>query len=385
MSREIKVGLLVLAALTVLAVGIFLIGEKSNLFARKNRYFVRFETVSGLATGNPVQLNGVNVGDVNRIVLPEDVSEKLLTVWVSVDRQYAGRIRQDSVARIKTLGLLGDKYIEISSGSPDSEIIPSGGEIAAAPATDVDKLIASGGDVAENVVAISNSLRTILARMEAGEGILGQLTTDNEAGERAKGAILATLDSLRSIAYKIEGGEGTLATLINEGDLAERLGSALDRMDALLAKMDSGPGALPALVNDEETGERVREVVASLSRTTDDLEGLVRQLNEGQGLLGRLISDEEFADSVGDNLHQLLENLNELSSKLERGEGTLGQLIEDPAVYEAINDVIVGINESKLLRWLIRNRQKAGIKKRYREQRQLSEEGAAAAESAQRP
>ena len=93
MSREIKVGLLVLAALVVLMVGTFLIGEKSNLFTRKNSYFVRFETVSGLSTGSPVQLNGVNVGDVTKIVLPRNVTKTLLTVWVSVDRDYQGRIR----------------------------------------------------------------------------------------------------------------------------------------------------------------------------------------------------------------------------------------------------------------------------------------------------
>ena len=75
MSREIKVGMLVLAALVVLMGGTFLIGEKSNLFTRKNRYFVRFDTVSGLATGSPVQLNGVNVGEVTEIVLPRDVTK----------------------------------------------------------------------------------------------------------------------------------------------------------------------------------------------------------------------------------------------------------------------------------------------------------------------
>ena len=52
-------------------------------------------------------------------------------------------------------------------------------------------------------------------------------------------------------------------------------------------------------------------------------------------------------------------------------------LIEDPSIYEAINDVIVGIDESKLLRWLVRNRQKSGIKNRYREEQQLADEGAA--------
>jgi phospholipid/cholesterol/gamma-HCH transport system substrate-binding protein len=385
MSREIKVGALVLLALVVLMGGIFLIGEKSNLFTRKNSYSVRLETVSGLATGSPVQLNGVNVGEVTKIDLPRDVTKKLLTVWVSVDRNYQGRIRRDSVARIKTLGLLGDKYIEITSGSAESDVVPSGGQILAAPATDVDKLIASGGDVVENVVAISYSLRGILTRMEAGEGLLGELTTDNEAGRRAKQALLASLDSLESISAKIESGEGTLGTLVNDPRLADRMTSALGRMEILLEQLESGPGALPTLLNDEATGKQLRDTVASLGRTSEELEKLVAQLREGDGLLSRLMTDEELGERVGDNLEELLENLRQLSARLEEGEGTLAMLIDDPSIYEAINDVIVGVDESKLLRWLIRNRQKAGIEKRYREEQQSADEGAATVESTERP
>ena len=385
MSREIKIGLLVLAALAVLMGGSFLIGEKSNLFTRKNRYFVRFDTVSGLATGSPVQLNGVNVGDVSEIVLPRDVTKKLLTVWVSVDSHYQSRIRRDSVARIKTLGLLGDKYIEITSGSAASAVVPSGGQIFAAPATDVDNLIASGGDVVENVVAISYSLRRILTRMEAGEGLLGELTTDNEAGRRAKQALLGSLDSLYNISTKVDDGEGTLGALVNDSVLAARMGSALGRIEALLEKLDSGPGALTALLNDETAGRQVRDTIASLNRTAEQLGALMTQLRDGDGLLGRLVTDEELGESVGDNLEELLENLRQLSAKLEEGEGTLAMLIEDPSIYEAINDVIVGVDESKLLRWLVRNRQKTGIEKRYREEQQLADEGAATVEPAEQP
>jgi hypothetical protein len=50
---------------------------------------------------------------------------------------------------------------------------------------------------------------------------------------------------------------------------------------------------------------------------------------------------------------------------VNRGEGTAGKFVSDPSVYESVNDILIGINESKLLRWLIRNRQEKGIEKRY--------------------
>src|SRR5687768_16823465 len=88
-----RVGLVILVAFAVLATGIFLIGDKNNLFSRKNRYFIEFNSVSGLKPGNPVQLNGVDVGTVDRVVLPENPSEEHIQVWISVDAHYGGRIR----------------------------------------------------------------------------------------------------------------------------------------------------------------------------------------------------------------------------------------------------------------------------------------------------
>ncbi len=368
MSREIKVGLLVVVALAVLATGIFMVGERQNLLSLKNTYSVRMVTVSGLASGNPVQLNGVTVGKVEEIVLPEKVEDTLLTVRITVDRRFAARVRADSTARIKTLGLLGDKFVEITSGSASAAEIPDGGEIMAAAATDVDKLIASGEDVVENVMAISVSLKNILSRMEAGKGLLGELTTDQEAGLRAKEALVSTFESIRSITDKIEHGDGTLATLINDDSLLTKVDESIGRLEKVLAQVETGEGALPALLNDAATRQRMEQALENLSSASDSLASVAGELESGDGLLHKLISDEELGREVTEDLRKLIRSLSQIAEKLEQGEGTLGKMIEDPSVYQAIDDIVVGINESKLLRWFIRNRQKAGIKKRYKEE-----------------
>jgi phospholipid/cholesterol/gamma-HCH transport system substrate-binding protein len=350
MSREVKVGLLAIVAIVVAATGIFFVGERRNLFSRKNIYFVRFENVAGLTAGNPVQLNGVTVGRVREVVLPQDVDEKLLTVWISVDRRFASRVRDDSEARIKTLGLLGDKYIEISSGSPAALEILDGGEIATAPATDVDKLIASGEDMVENVVAIAVSLRGILANMEEGRGILGQLLTDDEAVASAKDSVVKSLASISSILDRVERGEGTLGSI--------------DRLDGILGQIESGDGALPALLNDPSTKERVENLLTQLEKAVDGLGEFATDLGEGNGLLSRLVSDEEYGADVSENLRELIRNLNLVSAKLESGDGSIAQLINDPELYQALTDIVLGIEESSLLKWTIRKKQKAGYKER---------------------
>jgi phospholipid/cholesterol/gamma-HCH transport system substrate-binding protein len=370
--REIRIGLLTLAALVALAAAVFLIGDRDKVFTFKNHYIVHFDQVGGLAEGSPVQLNGVNVGSVEAVVLPERIEEEELTVRLSVDRHYAARIREDSYARIKTLGLLGDKYIEVTSGSAAASLIPDGGEIEAAPATDVDKLIASGGDVVENVVAISGSLRRILADMEAGKGILGELTTDSEAGRRAKESMLSILESVQKIIDKVESGQGTLAALINKDDLAVHAHQTLERIEELLADIDEGDGALPALLHDSETRDRMKRTVEHLETASGDLSEFATRLKSSDGLLDKLLSDKEYSKQVASDLERLMHNLKVISDRLEQGQGTLGQIINDPTVYEAMNDILVGVNESRLLRWLIRNRQKKGIQERYEREQEAA-------------
>jgi phospholipid/cholesterol/gamma-HCH transport system substrate-binding protein len=360
-----RVGVLLLASLAVAVFAIFFIGKETSLFSLKNEYFIRFQSVSGLKAGNPVQLNGVEVGTVERVILPEDPDESTIQVWITIERRYAERVRQDSQGRIKTLGLLGDKYVEITSGSPEAPQVASGEEIPAAPATDVDALLASGEDTMDNVVAISASLKSILERMESGEGLLGQLTANTPEGERFSESVVRTMETVERVANKIEGGEGPLGHLLNDAEMSARLDSVLTRLDTLLADAREGEGLLPAMLNDPATKERFDQVLTDLSSTSADVSAFTERIESSEGLLQKLLTDEEYSRQVSDDLRQLIERLNGIAAALDEGDGTAARLIHDPAIYEALNDIVVGINQSKMLRWLIRNRQKKGIEKRY--------------------
>lgn len=375
MRSEVKVGLLLVVTLAVVIAGITLLGKESNLFRSKNSYSIRFDTVSGLNTGNPVQLNGVDVGEVKQVILPRDPSESEIVVWVAIDSRYEKRIREDSEARIKTLGLLGDKYVEITSGSPDRPAIPDQGLIPTAPATSVDELLASGEDVMDNITAVTFSLREILERTRAGEGLLGELTTESESGERLVGSVTETLESIRDAVDRINEGQGPLARLLNDEEMGNRMEASMDRLDRILGQVETGEGLLPSLLNDPQSKERFDEILARLDRTTAGLETLSRDLEDKEGLLQKLLRDEDYAEEISTDLAELLDRLNHLSAKMTEGDGTIARLLDDPEIYQSLNDILIGIDESWMLRWLIRNRQKAGIESRYEEQRSEEDPG----------
>ena len=383
-KQEIRVGLLILFAAAVFVVGVLMIGEKGSLFVRKTRYYVEFESVSGLQLGSTVELDGVGVGKVEEIELPRDPARHQIRVWVSVDRRYEHRLRAASVgttpvargadeapaasqASLRTLGLLGDKFLEISSGSELLPVIPEEGQIPSAKPTDVDALLASGEDVVGNVVQISHSLNNILSRVEKGQGIVGELTSDSESGRQLKGSLLSTLATLNRVAGSLEHGKGPLPRLINDTEMAERLNGSLAKLDTLLAQAQSGPGVLPALLNDPSERAKLDSILGNINGASRDLQTFTDNLKGKEGLLPRLVNDTEFGRTVAGQVGGAVGHLGAVSEKLDLGEGSFAKLINDSQIYDAFNDIIVGVNQSKMLRWLIRNRQQSGIQKRFKD------------------
>jgi phospholipid/cholesterol/gamma-HCH transport system substrate-binding protein len=373
-EKTIRVGLLVAASLLVLMIFVFFIGSEQKIFSRKNEYKVRLDNVTGLAEGNPVKISGVTVGVIKDITLPRDPKMRDVDIELMVDRKYADRIRTDSRARLKKLGLLaGDSYIDISPGSPKFDSVEPGSLIPAARQTNVDQLISSGEDLVDNFVQISYSLKNILGRVDRGEGLIGELTSTPETKQRITDTFLTTLNKTNAILGHVESGKGLVGRLVYDDVYATSLTGSIQEsarsLQTLVAdvqgSLKSGQGMIPALLSDPEGKKKVFELVDNLRTTSSNLAAISSSYQSGQGLVPRLMNDKQYGDQALNEFTGLLHQLNDTVAKLNRGEGTAGKLVNDPSVYESVNDILIGINESKLLRWLIRNRQQSGIQKRY--------------------
>jgi outer membrane protein OmpA-like peptidoglycan-associated protein len=128
MSRAFRLGLFIVTTFLILAAGVFLIGEKRFLFRHTYRLEAEFQNVAGLDNGAGVRVGGIHLGTVKYISLPSGPNGKLTVVMDMAD-STKNIVRQDSVATIKTEGLLGDKYVEVSFGSEKAGAIESGDTI----------------------------------------------------------------------------------------------------------------------------------------------------------------------------------------------------------------------------------------------------------------
>lgn len=375
--RNIRVGALAVFALAVLILTIFLVGQRQQLFVRHNTYLTSFEHVSGLQRGAPVTLDGVTVGFVQDISLPTSTESREIQVAFTVQTRYAGRIRADTVAYIKTVGLLGDKYLEIRGGSADAEIVPEHGTVRGEDPAELRRFVSGGEDLMRNLLAISSSLRTVLSRIEKGEGLFGELTMDTEGGRKFRDSANEAVETLARILNRIDQGHGLAGRLINDderGDaIMEQMAAAAAEVRRIAETVRTDLGrddtAWAGLTRDPEGRRRLRETMTTLHTAAQALATASEELSEGEGTLPRLLRDEEYADDFLSELAELVRNLRRITEKTDTGEGTFGALLNDPRMYEDLADIVRGVEDSKLLSWFLRNRREKGEELREAEDR----------------
>lgn len=161
MSRAFRLGFFIVATLLILVAGVFLIGEKRFLFRRTYQLGAQFQNVAGLNNGSDVEVGGIHLGTVKYISLPSGPGGKL-TVLMDMADSTRNIVRQDSVATIKTEGLLGNKYVEVSFGSEKSPQIENGDMIKGETPVDFsDAAIAATNQTKVAVAALADDANAL--------------------------------------------------------------------------------------------------------------------------------------------------------------------------------------------------------------------------------
>jgi phospholipid/cholesterol/gamma-HCH transport system substrate-binding protein len=312
---ELRVGALVIVSLVVLAVTILYIGGGGGSpFATK--YVVRtlMNDVNGLKPGAPVRLGGVEVGTVTKVDFSPGGGGGLVEVSMSLDQRVKGRITTESEATLGSLGLLGEKAIDISS-APHGKAIENGEFVAAAAEDPVKGLLSDASSSTDH-------LRRILSRIDAGEGLIGKALRDDELYNRMVDVSMR----LQGVMNRLESEKGPLGRLMNDNELADRLANSTKSLDSILGRMDAGEGGLGALSKDPKFEADLKEMTASFS----DVAG---RLKRGEGTAGRLLND----DALYQRLDGLASRFDALLRKVEAGEGSAGKLLHDPELYNNLN------------------------------------------------
>src|SRR6266481_9749805 len=182
---ELRVGLFVLVGLLILAVAIFYV-TGAGFLGPKYRLKTFLPEVSGLAVGAPVRLDGVEIGNVEKIRLvprqtgkPPDRMHNI-EVDIRIDARYQGDILTDSTASLVTEGLLGNRYVNIQRGYTGVPLT-EGQAITGAEEKAIKEVVERSADVLANLKTLSDQVRDLIDGIQEGKGTLGKLLTDDQA------------------------------------------------------------------------------------------------------------------------------------------------------------------------------------------------------------
>jgi phospholipid/cholesterol/gamma-HCH transport system substrate-binding protein len=363
--RELWVGVLLAVAFVVFFVLLISVGEQHNLLAPKNEYHARFKQTQGLQVGAPVWLEGVPVGSVTGIRFPEDPDDFSIVVTFRVERALASRIRQDTTAVILTQGLIGEALLGLERGSPTAPPAEADSFVPTRESGTLAQFQTQGQIIADNIISIARDIRKVFARLEKGEGLVSKLLVDKQFADNFVERLESATEALAEIAESLNKGESFLGRLMASEDpdgvaAAESVFATIGRVERLVGRVERGEGTIGKLLAEDSEYDQMAD---GLREMTDAVRNFVRKVEEGEGLVAQLLLDEEAGREILDDMRRASRHIANISEELDRGEGTLGALLEDPSLYEAMEDLVEGIEKSRVLRWFVKRKQAEGAEK----------------------
>jgi phospholipid/cholesterol/gamma-HCH transport system substrate-binding protein len=320
---ELRVGLFVLAATVLLVVVIFYVTGAGAL-GPKYRLHAFLPEVDGLTVGAPVRVNGVDVGNVEKIVIaPLKPTERVvqgrsIEVDLRIQKSAQDYIRADSSAGLITEGLLGNRYVDIDRGFV-GRVLQNNEEIPGREEKALKEVVERSADMMENLNTITKQAGDVLTDIRNGRGSLGKFLVDEEAYKRLN----SSLGNLDRMLADVTAGKGTLGKLMVSNDVYDHVNSATSRLDDVLEAVQTKQGTLGKLVYEPEIHDSAKKLL-------DNGSALVADVRAGKGTLGKLATD----DSLFTTYRQAGENLSKATAKLDSNETTAGKFFSDPKLYD---------------------------------------------------
>ncbi|UCF87188.1 MAG: MCE family protein [Nitrospiraceae bacterium] len=287
----LKVGVVVTLAIVILFFTVMFAGNIEDLLVPKIEIHAIFDDVRGLRDGSPVWFSGVEIGSVESIHFTHHEKVKVAMLISSDTLQY---LRKDSSASIFTLGLLGDKYIEINPGSESAPGLMAGDSISGVAHIEIQDVVETGQESIASLTEFIDMLEEVLVKIERGEGTVAKFIKDPSIYDNLK----ETTAELSRLVKKIESGRGTLGRLIDDETLYQNASSSADNIRIFTDDLRTSEGTLNRLIEDKSLYE-------NLNAASEKLDSLLEQINESEGLVARLVRDKEMAEDLKTTLKEI--------------------------------------------------------------------------------
>ena len=309
---------LIAATGIVLLLAWLLTGGGGELFAAKSNLHSYMSDASGLIRNAAVQLNGIQIGRITEIKL-SGLSDPKKTVWVEmkVKSNYLPAIPVDSTVMITADNLLGDKYLNISSGHR-TESVRAGAELRSVlPIGDQF----NSADLVAALKDILNRLDASLRQVEDTRTPIGNFVLTEDFYNRLRSQIVAVQTAVQDVIQP----QSDIGKMLLSEEFYERLREPIVSIDQMLADMQAGQGEYGHMLASSEQYDRIRGDLG-------DIRASLAQTNAGKGAMGEFLHTDEMYRRI----ERLVRTLGQIVDSVNSGDSQIGVWMANSQLYESL-------------------------------------------------
>ena len=298
MKPLIKVGVFATLGIIILAVLIWKIEDLNPFTVKGQRVDAVFKSVAGLDDKASVRVAGVRVGRIDGVGL--DGTQARITL--ALDKPLG--LTVGTRARIASLGMLGEKYVELIPGPPDAPPLPPNSVLVGTTPPGFDEAM-------EKINSIGASIQQLTGSMSGNDvgGNINRLVSDIQLTSAEIRMLVA--ENRANVASSIRNFDQMSATLARE---LPRLADQMNRtMEQISQVVQENRGDLKGSMGN------ARELTAKLQTSADNLNRISDKIASGEGTIGKLINDEKAYNEV-------LSTLDSIKGGVQTLSGTFGAI-----------------------------------------------------------
>lgn len=296
--RNLRMGVFFLVSTVVLFVALFIVGTNARLFERKYELSLYLPNAQQLGKGSMVALSGLEIGKVKDVLLTRREDGRNIQVVLALPRSRQPQITTSSTASIRTIGILGDRFIDLSMGVPGEDPLPDKGEITVLEPTDWPATFQKAASGLDDILELVRNASEAVRKLNEGPGTFAMLLNDPQVTADLR----LTAQDLARVSSRLQRGEGSLGRLMKDETMARQLEGAVARFDSLVGLATEGDGLMARILSDPKLGEQLANAVANADSAMVNL--------NGEGSAGQLLKDPAlYQEMLGtmETIHELVE------------------------------------------------------------------------------
>jgi phospholipid/cholesterol/gamma-HCH transport system substrate-binding protein len=278
---SVKAGIVVTLALVILLITVLFTGALTGLFEQKTSMYARFTNIEGLRPGAIVWLFGLECGTVELI----NVNNEGALIKISLKKSIFKLIKNDATAVIKAMGIMGDKFVEITPGTSSGQLA-AGDTICGIKSKSVSEMINSSTSTLQEFDKLVESLAVLINAVSDSSGSLGKLISNTALYDNFS----AAAGSVKQMTDQIRYSKGTLQRMIKDSLLYVNLNSTIEELEEMtttirstFGNIDAGMnnGSLAAaLFSETDLVDSLRQTISSYHTTAASITKLIQDIKD---------------------------------------------------------------------------------------------------------